>query len=122
VNLVLDKGYTYLRASKKLRIKLSTAKLIVKRFKERGTFFDPTTKQDIKPESHPPAIVNENSPQDDRRMEIPATIPSFLLEDNVLPLYGSVGLNLASTMGIPMQLSYQDWMNCFFWGMFYRSS
>lgn len=49
VALVLDSGYTYLRAAKRLRLKLSTAKLIVKRFKDHGDLYDPTTKA-----YHPP--------------------------------------------------------------------
>lgn len=38
VNLVLEESYSIARAGRKLSIKPSTAKLIVKRFRETGTF------------------------------------------------------------------------------------
>ena len=41
MHLILNEKSTYANASNELGIKLSTSKLIVKRFKETGTFFDP---------------------------------------------------------------------------------
>jgi transposase len=46
VKLVLDCGHSIGQASKKLKIKLSTAKMIVKRFRTDGTFFE-TRKQKL---------------------------------------------------------------------------
>ena len=46
VNLVLSCGHSIGQASKRLKIKLSTAKMIVKRFRTDGTFFE-TQKQKL---------------------------------------------------------------------------
>ena len=46
VNLVLYYGHSIGQASKRLKIKLSTAKMIVKRFRTDGTFFE-TRKQKL---------------------------------------------------------------------------
>jgi transposase len=44
--MILNEKLTYVKASQILNIKLSTAKLIVKRFKEKGTFFNPFEKEE----------------------------------------------------------------------------
>lgn len=41
--LVLEKNQLISKAAKKLNLKLSTAKLIIKRYKEDGTFFESKT-------------------------------------------------------------------------------
>lgn len=37
----MDKSYSIGKAAARLKLKLSTAKMIVKRFKDEGTFFEP---------------------------------------------------------------------------------
>jgi transposase len=39
VSLVADKGFSIAKAGKRLKIKPSTAKLIVKKFKDNGIYF-----------------------------------------------------------------------------------
>lgn len=41
IYFVTEKSYSIGKASSRLKIKLSTAKMIVKRYKEEGTFFEP---------------------------------------------------------------------------------
>lgn len=40
VDLVLEKSYSIGRAAARLKIKLSTAKMIVKKYRDHGTFFE----------------------------------------------------------------------------------
>jgi hypothetical protein len=41
VSFVIDKSYSIGRAAKRLKIKLSTAKMIVKKFRDFGVFSEP---------------------------------------------------------------------------------
>ena len=60
IDLVLKKKFTYLRASKKLNIKLSTAKLIIKTYAERGAIFDPVLRRNIRFDSEEPVARQES--------------------------------------------------------------
>ena len=40
VELVIDKNYSIGRASHRLKLKLSTAKMIIKKYRDHGTFFE----------------------------------------------------------------------------------
>ena len=61
---MLKKNFTYLRASKKLNIKLSTAKLIIKTYAERGVIFDPTLRKNVRAANEEPVIKQEEGNQE----------------------------------------------------------
>jgi hypothetical protein len=59
VELVCVKRWTILRASLKTSIKLSTAKLIVKKYRQEGTFFEKRQDRLARLGSeHPPETIN----------------------------------------------------------------
>ena len=47
--MVNEQGFTLSKASKKLKIKLTTARLIVKKFNELGVFSKRTLKKEVRP-------------------------------------------------------------------------
>jgi transposase len=51
VDLVIEKGYSIGRAAVRLKIKLSTAKMIVKKYKEHGRFFEKKFVSRIRPKT-----------------------------------------------------------------------
>lgn len=50
--LVLEKGYTIIKAANKLKLKASTAQQILQRYKESGSFFEKKMNKTQEPESH----------------------------------------------------------------------
>lgn len=53
-SMVIDEGHSIARAAKKLNLKSSTAKLIMKRYRETGTFYQKRdSNTSIKEEKNP---------------------------------------------------------------------